>query len=177
MGRFPPSSFPHPLSLQHANSSLRHFTSDAVAECPKQLHTLQCFLQKPENAANQIARPQGLTPDAQLRSFRLQDGDSRALRCSRGRVTTLPHAQGWRPFPIMGHKFTAILKLVFLLSAISLTRAFAAVHPVPLEKNVDAAKCLECHLIMPRLNSELMSFGFCFSDCCSSVIAPSTSPL
>ena len=69
------------------------------------------------------------------------DGYSRAIRTPRGRVT-LSHAQGL--FPIMGQKFIAILKIILLLSAVSVPRAFAAVHPVPLEKNVDAAKCIEC---------------------------------
>ncbi len=31
------------------------------------------------------------------------------------------------------------------LMAVTATRAGAAVHPVPLDKNVDAKKCLECH--------------------------------
>ena len=34
---------------------------------------------------------------------------------------------------------------LLLLIALSTSRAVAAVHPVPLEKNTDAAKCLECH--------------------------------
>ena len=37
----------------------------------------------------------------------------------------------------------AIACLAFL--ALFATRAQAAVHPVPLDKNVDSAKCLECH--------------------------------
>jgi len=37
------------------------------------------------------------------------------------------------------------LILAALLFALMPTRAMAAVHPVPLDKNVDAAKCLECH--------------------------------
>jgi predicted CXXCH cytochrome family protein len=39
----------------------------------------------------------------------------------------------------------AIVLMRFALIALLLMRAHAAVHPVPLEKNVDAAKCLECH--------------------------------
>ena len=45
----------------------------------------------------------------------------------------------------MGHRLTATLKIILVLTAISLPRAFAAVHPVPLDKNTDGAKCLECH--------------------------------
>jgi len=37
------------------------------------------------------------------------------------------------------------LLLAALLFALMPSRAMAAVHPVPLDKNVDAAKCLECH--------------------------------
>ena len=36
--------------------------------------------------------------------------------------------------------------LIFIaLIALLISRAAAAVHPVPLDKNVDSAKCLECH--------------------------------
>jgi predicted CXXCH cytochrome family protein len=40
---------------------------------------------------------------------------------------------------------TVVVLILFALVALLLTRANAAVHPVPLDKNVDAAKCLECH--------------------------------
>lgn len=42
----------------------------------------------------------------------------------------------------------ALSKFVFLCSyvlAVAIVPALAKTHPVPLEKNVDAAKCLECH--------------------------------
>ena len=35
--------------------------------------------------------------------------------------------------------------ILFAAMALLLSRATAAVHPVPLEQNVDAKKCLECH--------------------------------
>ena len=35
--------------------------------------------------------------------------------------------------------------ILFAMMALLLSRADAAVHPVPLDKNTDAAKCLECH--------------------------------
>jgi predicted CXXCH cytochrome family protein len=35
--------------------------------------------------------------------------------------------------------------LFFALAALLGSRAIAAVHPVPLDKNTDAAKCIECH--------------------------------
>jgi len=38
-----------------------------------------------------------------------------------------------------------IVLTLFALVALLISRATAAVHPVPLDKNVDAAKCLECH--------------------------------
>ncbi len=37
------------------------------------------------------------------------------------------------------------LRISIALFALLATRASAAVHPVPLDKNTDAAKCLECH--------------------------------
>ena len=39
----------------------------------------------------------------------------------------------------------AIRLALLLLAAVMVRPALAGVHPVPLEKNVDAAKCLECH--------------------------------
>ena len=38
-----------------------------------------------------------------------------------------------------------LILILFVLIPLLLSRANAAVHPVPLDKNVDAAKCLECH--------------------------------
>jgi predicted CXXCH cytochrome family protein len=35
--------------------------------------------------------------------------------------------------------------IIFAASTLMPARVFAAVHPVPLDKNTDAAKCLECH--------------------------------
>jgi len=35
--------------------------------------------------------------------------------------------------------------ILFTLTGLLVPRSYAAVHPVPLDKNVDAAKCLECH--------------------------------
>ncbi len=40
--------------------------------------------------------------------------------------------------------FVKVLFLVWAL-AVAATPALAKTHPVPLDKNVDAAKCLECH--------------------------------
>ena len=167
MGTFRGSSFPEPMAPQSTTLSLRDFTSEAVPERPKQLQTLVCAFQRAAVSLTQPALLQEFALSLAMGNNEAKDGDSRAIRITRGRVTTLPHAQGWRPFPNMGNKFIAILKFILLLAAISATRALAAVHPVPLEKNVDAAKCIECHLIMPRLNSELTSFGSLFNDCCS----------
>ena len=41
--------------------------------------------------------------------------------------------------------FVFMFLMLFCLAGASVARANAAVHPVPLDKNVDAAKCLECH--------------------------------
>ena len=38
-----------------------------------------------------------------------------------------------------------IVLILFALVALLISRAAAAVHPVPLDPKVDAAKCLECH--------------------------------
>lgn len=54
----------------------------------------------------------------------------------------------WQAGPqLAGGKLNAGLRtaLFLLCVALSLGRSFAGVHPVPLDKNTDAAKCLECH--------------------------------
>ncbi len=64
------------------------------------------------------------------------------LRCM------VPEVQN-REASVTGWKLrTALPKCVWLLSyvlAIAVLPAVAKTHPVPLDKNVDAAKCLECH--------------------------------
>ena len=54
----------------------------------------------------------------------------------------LPHRL--RSFGFPGRAWLAAGSCLLLL-ALTATRAEAAVHPVPLDKNVDAKKCLECH--------------------------------
>src|SRR3954465_14110259 len=49
-----------------------------------------------------------------------------------------------RPFRFAGSS-TIAAGICGLLLALTGTGAHAAVHPVPLDKNVDAKKCLECH--------------------------------
>ena len=43
-----------------------------------------------------------------------------------------------------GRALPNFLWIVYLL-VLAVSRALAKTHPVPLEKNVDSAKCLECH--------------------------------
>ena len=52
-----------------------------------------------------------------------------------------------RTLPLSNQSGRALLQVLFLswALAIAATPALAKTHPVPLDKNVDAAKCLECH--------------------------------
>jgi predicted CXXCH cytochrome family protein len=64
-------------------------------------------------------------------------------------VRVLPQRSAFR-MKVADHHYcdrplAVVIFLLFLLVALLLSRASAAVHPVPLDKNVDAAKCLECH--------------------------------
>ncbi len=47
--------------------------------------------------------------------------------------------------PQPGHRFSSRTFLCLALSLLAIERASAAVHPVPLDKNIDSAKCVECH--------------------------------
>jgi len=62
-------------------------------------------------------------------------------------VNWLPHHAGCAAKGMMAPTLTARLRMAVLLvlTTISVARASAAVHPVPLAPNTDAAKCLECH--------------------------------
>ena len=60
----------------------------------------------------------------------LTDDRSRSSRAVRSLVAQNPQRRVW-------------VSLALLLLAFA--RAFGAVHPVPLDKNTDATKCLECH--------------------------------
>jgi predicted CXXCH cytochrome family protein len=48
-------------------------------------------------------------------------------------------------FDHIGLRFGVPLWMCLGLAMLLTPRAFPAVHPVPLDKNTDAAKCLECH--------------------------------
>jgi predicted CXXCH cytochrome family protein len=58
----------------------------------------------------------------------------------------LPH-RAWicRSAALRRHGFGAFLWTCLMLAAMFPAPAGAAVHPVPLDKNTDSAKCLECH--------------------------------
>ena len=59
----------------------------------------------------------------------------------------VPERQG-RTLPVKagrtGRAFSKFLRTFWLLP-LAVTPLVAKTHPVPLEKNVDSAKCLECH--------------------------------
>ena len=44
-----------------------------------------------------------------------------------------------------GRALPGILQLAAFVLALAVSPGMAKTHPVPLDKNVDAAKCLECH--------------------------------
>ena len=45
----------------------------------------------------------------------------------------------------IGQALPRLLQFAVFLVAVQVMPAFAKEHPVPLDKNVDSAKCLECH--------------------------------
>src|ERR1035438_9843134 len=74
-------------------------------------------------------------------------GKCRAHAPVGGRVRLLPR-RIWFHNEVANHgdrPLFIVVLILFALIALMVSRAAAAVHPVPLEKNVDAAKCLECH--------------------------------
>ena len=62
-------------------------------------------------------------------------------------MIVLPHSNSFHPKVAnrVDRHLVALIVILFMLVALMIARANGAVHPVPLEKNVDAAKCLECH--------------------------------
>ena len=80
------------------------------------------------------------------------NGDFRAHAPYGGCVRLLSHRIWWRKKAAsyrgggLGIDLVFFFALIFFVTiALLISRAAAAVHPVPLDKNVDAAKCLECH--------------------------------
>jgi predicted CXXCH cytochrome family protein len=59
-------------------------------------------------------------------------------------VSLFPH-RVWFCKVASGRSFGPNILTFIAAIALLVARASAAVHPVPLDKNVDAAKCLECH--------------------------------
>ena len=57
----------------------------------------------------------------------------------------VPHSVWYDKAAAQLRAFARVLWMCIALFAFLAPRAGAAVHPVPLDKNVDAAKCLECH--------------------------------
>ncbi len=49
------------------------------------------------------------------------------------------------PSTRLGHPISTVFQFLVLVLGIAVTPAVAKTHPVPLDKNVDSAKCLECH--------------------------------
>jgi predicted CXXCH cytochrome family protein len=62
-------------------------------------------------------------------------------------VKVLPHPISYaqRVKARLDRPLLIVVLILFTLIALLASRALGAVHPVPLDKNVDAAKCLECH--------------------------------
>ncbi len=62
-------------------------------------------------------------------------------------MKVLPH-RIWFHKKVANHSarpLAIVLLILFAAIALLFSRANAAIHPVPLNKNVNAAKCLECH--------------------------------
>jgi predicted CXXCH cytochrome family protein len=64
-----------------------------------------------------------------------------------GGVRLLPHCNWFCKKAVNrgGRSLRIVVLILFAAMALLISRATAAVHPVPLEQNVDAKKCLECH--------------------------------
>ena len=94
----------------------------------------------------QVILLQGFTLDVKKFYNRLMDGYPRAGILD-GRPVNTPIQNEQKITPVVRVKVTAGIKttLFVLWTALSLSQAFAAVHPVPLDKNTDSAKCVECH--------------------------------
>jgi predicted CXXCH cytochrome family protein len=62
-------------------------------------------------------------------------------------VIRLPHLIWFRKQAASNsdRSFGLFVLILFVVVALLISRVTAAVHPVPLDKTVDAAKCLECH--------------------------------
>ena len=60
-------------------------------------------------------------------------------------VPAFPNRRALIPKITCGRVLPKFLQLAAFVLVIAVAPTFAKTHPVPLDKNVDAAKCLECH--------------------------------
>ncbi len=135
--------------LEHCESDpvryqpcLRDLTSTTVGEGSIAQNPRPDELCKSTGDSLQVIPSQSITDVSANFVSAQKDGDSRAFGVNRGPVNSLPQ-NGTRNRPTELHRIGFFL-VVFLVSALA-GRASAAVHPVPLDKNTDSSKCLECH--------------------------------
>jgi predicted CXXCH cytochrome family protein len=98
-----------------------------------------CPMPRPEALARQL-----LSVVVEICHSLICKGEGRAKALGRGLCKVSFARQNRKPIAAAGIPHLALLLFAVTVFSNALP-AFAATHPVPLEKNTDAKKCLECH--------------------------------
>jgi predicted CXXCH cytochrome family protein len=144
---FPEKSY-RLASGDYGRIDLGHFTNLAVGESPTEARRRSAEFCNASVANCQLIHPRGLAVAVAKSITDLGHGQPRAFVLGRGSVTSPLQAGNAKSGLAanlrnltLGFKLAGLLLIAFLLAG----RAIAGVHPVPLDKNTDSAKCLECH--------------------------------
>src|SRR5438270_13439653 len=120
---------------------LGHFTNASAGEGPWSVAIRCSKISKPSECRSKALPLQRITSGEAKRHKVTLKGEGRALELVGGtRNVSVARQNRWR-FETVRDGVLQVLVVLFLAAL----PAFAATHPVPLDKNTDAAKCLECH--------------------------------
>src|ERR1700741_4756210 len=120
---------------------LGHFTNPSAGEGPWSIAILCPAIFRFSGCRAKLLSLQGLTSAVEKRRNLPLKGEGRALALVGGTRNVLVESRNrWRFETVRG----GVMQLLMALFLAALP-ALAATHPVPLDKNTDAAKCLECH--------------------------------
>jgi hypothetical protein len=133
--------------------NLRHFTESSAREGPFGNVLSAATAAVAGGSGPRDFPAQSVKRRLKISCARLESGDCRAWHVLENYVSSLlqfasqvrnARRQTWTPGSPMQALMLRIL-LILTLTVLHQTQLLGAVHPVPLEPNTDAKKCLECH--------------------------------
>src|SRR5215469_5924754 len=120
---------------------LGHFTNPSAGEGPRSVAILCPSILHSSGCQSNLLSLQGLTSAVEKHHKLLRKGEGRAFALVGGTRNVSVATGNRRQFETVRDGAMQLLLVAFVCTL----PVFAGTHPVPLDKNTDAAKCLECH--------------------------------